>query len=90
MVAMSKRVITVMEREGGEGDQRKRNLSPMQMLINARRACARGLQYSLCVCVCVCVCVSAVFWLHKMFIQHFDNGNRLCAKRERFSTHGFL
>ena len=25
-------------------------------LINARRACARGLQYLLCVCVCVFVC----------------------------------
>ena len=25
-------------------------------MINARRACARGLQYSLCVFVCVCVC----------------------------------
>ena len=25
---------------------------------NARRACARGLQYSLCACVCVCVGVS--------------------------------
>ena len=24
------------------------------VLINARRACARALQYSLCVCVCVC------------------------------------
>ena len=59
-------------------------------LINVWRTCARGLQYSLCVCVCVCVCVSAVFWLHKMFKQHFDNGNRLCAKRKRFSTHRFL
>ena len=25
------------------------------MIINARRACAQGLQYSLCVCVCVCL-----------------------------------
>ena len=24
-------------------------------VINARRACARGLQYLLCVCVCVCL-----------------------------------
>ena len=55
-------------------------------IINAQRACARGLQYSLC----VCVCVSAVFWLHQMFIQHFDSGNRLFVKRKRFSTHGFL
>ena len=30
-------------------------------LINVRRACARGLQYSLCVCVCVCVCVCPPF-----------------------------
>ena len=59
-------------------------------IINARRACARALQYSLCVCVCVCLCVSAVFWLHQTFIQHFDNGKRFCVKRKRFSTHGFL
>ena len=31
-------------------------------LINARRACARGLQYfTLCVCVCVCLCVCSKF-----------------------------
>ena len=36
--------------------------------------------------VCVCVCVSAVFWLHKKFIQHLENCNRLYAKRKRFST----
>ena len=37
-------------------------------LVNPRRACARGLQYlvclsvCLCVCVCVCVCVFSLFW----------------------------
>ena len=36
------------------------------------------------------VCLSTVFWLHKIFIQHFDNENSLCAKRKRFLAHTFL
>ena len=44
----------------------------------------------LTLCVCVCVCVSAVFWLHKTFMQHFEHGNRLCVKHKRFLTHEFL
>ena len=34
------------------------------IIINPRRACARGLQYLSClsVCVCVCVCVFSLFW----------------------------
>ena len=37
----------------------------------------------------VCVCLSAIFWLHQTFIQHFDNGNRLCAKCKRFQPTDF-
>ena len=35
-----------------------------RIIINPRRACARGLQYLVClpVCVCVCVCVFSLFW----------------------------
>ena len=61
-------------------------------LINVQRTCARGLSthcVCVCVCVCLCVCVSAIFWLHETFMQHFEHGNRLYAKRKRFSTHKF-
>ena len=32
------------------------------VVINPRRACARGLQYLSCLSVCVCVCVFSLFW----------------------------
>ena len=61
-------------------------------IFNARRACARELQYSLCVCmcVCVCVCVSPVCWRHNRFIQAFEPYNRLFTEFSQFSTYGFL
>ena len=36
------------------------------MFINARRTCARGLLYSLCLCVCVCLCVTSLALAYDM------------------------
>ena len=44
----------LQEDHGGWNDL----MSVVSQLINARRACARDLLWSVCLCVCVCVCLS--------------------------------